>query len=72
MLARPLGTDAFDPAVAEGLGVVESGRFRFRHPLMRSAVQQAAALAERRRGHAALAEVLADRPDRSVWHRAAA
>jgi DNA-binding CsgD family transcriptional regulator len=72
MLARPLGTEAFGPAVAGGLGVVESGQFRFRHPLMRSAVQQAAAPAERRAGHAALAEVLADRPDRSVWHRAAA
>jgi DNA-binding CsgD family transcriptional regulator len=72
MLARPLGAEAFDPAVAGGLGVVESGQFRFRHPLMLSAVQQAAAPAERRRGHAALAEVLADRPDRSVWHRAAA
>jgi DNA-binding CsgD family transcriptional regulator len=72
MLARPLGTEAFAPAVAAGLGVVESGQFRFRHPLMRSAVQQAAAPAECRAGHAALAEVLADRPDRSVWHRAAA
>jgi DNA-binding CsgD family transcriptional regulator len=72
MLAHPLGAEAFDPAVAGGLGVVETGRFRFRHPLMRSAVQQAAALSERRRGHAVLAEVLADRPDRSVWHRAAA
>jgi DNA-binding CsgD family transcriptional regulator len=39
---------------------------------MRSAVQQAATPAERRRGHAALAEVLAAQPDRSVWHRAAA
>ena len=55
VLARPLGTEAFDPAVAGGLGVVESGQFRFRHPLMRSAVQQAAAPAERRAGHAALA-----------------
>ena len=72
MLAQPLGAGAFDPAVTSGLGIVESGRYRFRHPLMRSAVQQAATPAERRRGHAALAEVLADRPDRSVWHRAAA
>ena len=72
LLAHPLGAEAFDPAVAAGLGVVESGRFRFRHPLMRSAVQQAAIPAERRRGHAALAEVLAYQPDRSVWHRAAA
>jgi DNA-binding CsgD family transcriptional regulator len=72
LLAHPLGAEAFDPAVAAGLGVVESGRFRFRHPLMRSAVRQAAIPAERRRGHAVLAEMLADQPDRSVWHRAAA
>ncbi len=72
MLTRPLGAEAFAPATAEGLGGVESGRFRFRHPLMRSAVRQSATPAERRRAHAALAEVLADQPDRSVWHRAAA
>lgn len=72
MLAHPLGTEAFEPAVAGGLGEIESGRFRFRHPLMRSAVQQAATPDERRRGHAALARVLAGQPDRSVWHRAAA
>jgi DNA-binding CsgD family transcriptional regulator len=72
MLAEPVGAEAFDPAVSAGLGVVESDRFRFRHPLMRSAVQQAATAAERRRGHAALAQVLAGQPDRSVWHRAAA
>ena len=72
MLGHPLGAAAFHPAVAGGLGVVESGHFRFRHPLMRSAVQQAASPAERRSGHAALAEVLAGRPDESIWHRAAA
>jgi DNA-binding CsgD family transcriptional regulator len=71
MLAHPVGAEAFDPAVTRGLGVIESDRFRFRHPLMRSAVQQAVTPAERRRGHAALAAVMADRPDRSVWHRAA-
>jgi DNA-binding CsgD family transcriptional regulator/tetratricopeptide (TPR) repeat protein len=72
IMAHPVGPEVFDPAAAAGLGVVESGRFRFRHPLMRSAVQRAATPAELRRGHAALAEVLADRPDLSVWHRAAA
>ena len=60
------------PAVAAGLGTLESGRFRFRHPLIRSAVEQAATPEELRNAHAALAEALADEPDRAVWHRAAA
>jgi DNA-binding CsgD family transcriptional regulator len=44
---------------------------RFRHPLMRSAVSQAAPVERRRRVHEALADVLAGEPDRRVWHRAA-
>jgi DNA-binding CsgD family transcriptional regulator len=40
--------------------------------LIRSAVQQAATAAELRDAHAALAEALANEPDRAVWHRAAA
>src|SRR6185503_7908964 len=69
---RPVDEDDLTPAVAAGLGTLESGRFRFRHPLIRSAVQQAANPAELRDAHAALAEALADEPDRAVWHRAAA
>ncbi|HEY1564240.1 MAG TPA: ATP-binding protein, partial [Gaiellaceae bacterium] len=68
----PLGPDDLAPAVAAGLGRLEAGRFRFRHPLIRSAVQQAATKAQLRYAHAALAEALADEPDRAVWHRAAA
>jgi len=69
---RPVEQDDLTPAVAAGLGTLESGRFRFRHPLIRSAVQQVATAAELRDAHAALAEALADEPDRAVWHRAAA
>ena len=71
-LGRAVSLGAFGPAVDAGLCAVEHGRVRFRHPLVRSAVRQAAAAADRRRGHAALAEVWAGQPDLSVWHRAAA
>jgi DNA-binding CsgD family transcriptional regulator len=72
MLGRATTVEALVPATTAGLGLVEARRFRFRHPLMRSATQQAATAAELRRAHAALATVWADQPDRSVWHRAAA
>src|SRR4051812_43865054 len=68
----PVDEDDLTPAVAAGIGTIESGRFRFRHPLIRSAVQQAATAAELRDAHAALAEALANEPDHAVWHRAAA
>jgi DNA-binding CsgD family transcriptional regulator len=67
-----LEPDGLSTAVATGLGTLESGRFRFRHPLIRSAVEQAATPEELRHAHAALAEALVDEPDRAVWHRAAA
>jgi len=63
--------DAAGPAVEAG--IVDAGlqTLRFRHPLIRSAVAQSAGLAERRRVHEALANVLHDQPDRRAWHRAA-
>lgn len=69
-----LGADA-DPALDEaeraGLLVVETGTLTFPHPLVRAAVWTAAAPADRRSAHAALAAVSA-RPDRAVRHRAEA
>jgi DNA-binding CsgD family transcriptional regulator/tetratricopeptide (TPR) repeat protein len=59
-------------AVAAGLAEVDGQSVRFRHPLVRSAVCEAAELARRQAMHRALAEVLAGMPDRQVWHRAAA
>jgi hypothetical protein len=58
---------------AADVAIIELGEriLRFRHPLMRSAVSQAAPIERRRRAHEALAEVLSGQPDRSVWHRAA-
>lgn len=69
----PAEIDAVDPAVAAQLVEVdEQAQPRFRHPLIGSAVHQAATLAERVAVHAALAQVVADQPDRSAWHSAAA
>ena len=59
-------------ALASGLGTLDEGSFRFRHPLMRSAVHQAATSEQRRLAHAALARTLSGDPDLAVWHQAAA
>ncbi|MET8824638.1 AAA family ATPase [Streptomyces sp. NPDC004610] len=47
-------------------------RLAFRHPLIRAAVVEASTLAERRTAHLALADALADRPERRAWHLAEA
>jgi DNA-binding CsgD family transcriptional regulator/tetratricopeptide (TPR) repeat protein len=69
---KPVEPADLEPAVAAGLGTLDSGGFRFRHPLIVSAVKQAATTEQLRSAHAALAEALSDDPDRVVWHRAAA
>jgi DNA-binding CsgD family transcriptional regulator len=71
--AEQLGTAGrvLEPAVGAGLLEVDT-RVRFRHPLVRSAVYQAASPEQRRRVHRALTEAtdaLAD-PDRRAWHLA--
>jgi DNA-binding CsgD family transcriptional regulator len=63
--------EALTPAVDAGLVEVDELGLRFRHPLVRSAIHQAASFPERHAAHAALAQVLADQPDRRAWHRAA-
>jgi len=57
-----LGLDVDDLAPAEGMGVLRigGGDLAFAHPLMRSAAYHAAAAAERRAAHGALARVLDD------------
>jgi DNA-binding NarL/FixJ family response regulator len=68
----PLDARDWDSVVAAGFGALTPDGFRFRHPLIRSAVEQATPVEERRAAHAALADVLAGDPDRAVWHRAEA
>src|SRR2546421_3823502 len=68
---RRIDLDALEPAALAGLIELDVSSVRFRHPLMRSAVRQAAPIERRRRAHEALAEALSGDPDRRVWHRAA-
>ncbi|WP_432989064.1 ATP-binding protein [Dactylosporangium sp. CA-233914] len=64
--------DDLTPAVAAQLVDVGRTTIRFRHPLMRSAIQQRATMAQRLAAHAALAGVVRGQADRRVWHRAGA
>jgi DNA-binding CsgD family transcriptional regulator len=63
--------DIMTPAVAERLVEIDDAEFRFRHPLMRTAIYQAASVSQRYAAHSALANILSGQPDRRVWHRAA-
>ncbi|GII68158.1 LuxR family transcriptional regulator [Sphaerisporangium melleum] len=79
-LSRDAAEQDLAPAVAARLIATGQGRVVFRHPLMRSAIYQAASLAQRHAAHAAIADTLAelsggapgDLADREIWHRAAA
>ncbi|HSL64858.1 MAG TPA: AAA family ATPase [Gaiellaceae bacterium] len=66
--------EALDAAEEAGLARVRGTRIELRHPLVRSAVYQAAPLSRRQAAHLALAAVLEGEleADRRAWHRAAA
>jgi DNA-binding CsgD family transcriptional regulator len=69
-----LARGALDPAEQADLVQVRGSHLEFRHPLIRSAIYQAAPLSRRLAAHHALASVLtADADaDRRAWHRSAA
>jgi DNA-binding CsgD family transcriptional regulator len=74
--ARALDLDpaALDELETAGLLRIAEKRIQFRHPLVRSALYQAAPFADRRTVHEALSSTLdRDRDlDRRLWHKAAA
>src|SRR3989475_427578 len=65
------GLESLQPAIDGDLVDIADDRVRFRHPLIRSAVRQAASAQQVLEMYRALAEVVAD-PERQVWHRAMA
>ena len=71
LLGESAGLDALAPAISALLVEVEKGEVRFLHPLVRSALHQAASPVMRYNVHAALARVIKDQPDRRIWHRMA-
>jgi DNA-binding CsgD family transcriptional regulator len=66
-----VGLDSLQPAVEGGLVEIANDGVHFRHPLIRSAVRQAAPAQEILEMYRALAEVVAN-PERQLWHRAMA
>jgi DNA-binding CsgD family transcriptional regulator len=72
---QTLGFNRRDLDEAEAAGLLDLGddRFTFRHPLLRSAIYEAAEPAARRASHRAIAEALDERQSESrAWHLAAA
>ncbi|WP_152230750.1 AAA family ATPase [Georgenia ruanii] len=70
--ALGVGPTALDEAERSGLVRVAGTQLELRHPLVRSAVYDAATSQERRAAHRALADALGEADaDRRAWHRAA-
>ena len=63
--------ETLQPAVDADLVEISDDGVRFRHPLIRSAVRQAASAQEVLEMYRALSDVVAD-PERRLWHRAMA
>jgi DNA-binding CsgD family transcriptional regulator len=69
--AGPVSVGELEPAVRARLVELDGQQIRFRHALVRSAVEETSAFADRQLAHGALAAAIGD-PIRAVWHRAAA
>ena len=67
----PVSRRALGPAVDAGLIEVRDGAVQYRHPLIRSAVRQAAPALQVLAMYGALATVVHD-PERRLWHQAMA
>lgn len=70
----PQGLEDLAPAERARLVRVDENAHRlgFRHPLIRAAVVERSTSSERRAAHRALAQALADQPERRAWHLAEA
>jgi DNA-binding CsgD family transcriptional regulator len=71
LAGEPVTLDDLAPAESAGLVRLDGHAVRFCHPLISSAVRQAATEARRRDAHAAIAGTLRGDNSRRVWHRAA-
>ncbi|MFC7529268.1 ATP-binding protein [Actinoplanes sp. GCM10030250] len=69
---REVATGDLQPAIEARLITVDERRIRFRHPLIRSAVQQRIGGVRRLAVHTALAQAPDMSAERRLWHRAAA
>lgn len=70
LLKTAVSDEVLAPAFDAELITLDDDRVRFRHPLIRSAVEQTASPGRRRDAHRAMAAAIVD-PDRRAWHRAA-
>ncbi|HWF51187.1 MAG TPA: AAA family ATPase [Solirubrobacteraceae bacterium] len=72
--ARHQGLERLQAAETAHLAHVDprTRQLAFRHPLIRTAVVELSTSHQRRRAHAALAELWSDEPDRRAWHLAEA
>ncbi|MFD3583659.1 AAA family ATPase [Streptomyces sp. NPDC058683] len=70
LAGRAVAVDFLDRAVEDSLIRLDRTTLRFLHPVVRFAVLEAETPARRQAANAAMAQVLAEHPNRRTWHRA--